>query len=188
MAFPQQCFCRGWQDFILRAFVFTSATSAKTSTRSKLVRLLPLLHISTRIRSIMCTIIVVQILLYKYCHMQCNVLFSRIKNCVLKIISDALFEFKNKNKYERKMLNRLRIFKRKICINSLCLMLQVLFFFGASRWTNGKGRKQKSYSKMWHYRISLIQWCESKACSIVTWMKRKRMNKLLKIYNWSDFL
>ena len=58
-AFPRQYSCRGWQDFILRASVFTSATSAKTSTRSKLVRLLPLLHISPRIRSIMCTIIVV---------------------------------------------------------------------------------------------------------------------------------
>ena len=55
-AFPRQCFCRGWQDFILRALVFTSA---KISMRSKLVRLLPLLHISPRIRSIMCTIIVV---------------------------------------------------------------------------------------------------------------------------------
>ena len=28
-------------------------------------------------------------------------------NIVLKIISDALFEFKSKDKYERKMLNRL---------------------------------------------------------------------------------
>ena len=75
----------------------------------------------------MCTIIVVQILLYKY--MQCNVLFSDIKNCVLKILLDALFEFKSKDKYERKMLNRLkRNFKRKIYINSFCLMSQVLFF------------------------------------------------------------
>ena len=55
-AFPRQFFCQGWQDFILRALVFTSATLAKTSTRSKLIRLLPLLHISSRIRSIMCTI------------------------------------------------------------------------------------------------------------------------------------
>ena len=40
-------------------------------------------------------------------------------NIVLKIILDALFEFKSKGKYERKMLNRLkRNFKRKICINS----------------------------------------------------------------------
>ena len=38
--------------------------------------------------------------------MQCNVLFSHVKNCVLKIISNALFEFKSKDKYERKMLNR----------------------------------------------------------------------------------
>ena len=104
-AFPRQCLCRGWQDFILRASAFTSA---KTSTRSKLVRLLPLLHISPRIRSIMCTIIVVQILLYKYCYMQCNVPFSHVKNCVLKILLDALFEFKSKDKYERKRLNRKR--------------------------------------------------------------------------------
>ena len=74
-AFPRQCFCRGWQNFILRASVFTSATSARTSMRSKLVRLLPLLDISPRIRSIMCTIIVVQILLYA---MQCG-LFSHQK-------------------------------------------------------------------------------------------------------------
>ena len=51
-----QCFCRGWQDCILRDSAFTLAALAKTSMRSKLVRLLPLLHISTRIRSIMCTI------------------------------------------------------------------------------------------------------------------------------------
>ena len=56
-AFPRQYFCRGWQDFILKASVFTSATC--TSARCKLVRLLPLLHISPRIRSIMCTNIVV---------------------------------------------------------------------------------------------------------------------------------
>ena len=50
------------------------------------------------------------------------------------MISDALFEFKSKDKYERKMLNRLkRNFKRKIYINSFCLMSQVLFFFGAGR-------------------------------------------------------
>ena len=79
-AFARQCFCRGWQDFILRALVFTLATSAITSTRNKLVRLLCLLHISQRIRSIMCTIIVVQIL-YKYCYMQCIVLFSHVKSC-----------------------------------------------------------------------------------------------------------
>ena len=96
----------------------------------------------------MCAIIEVQILLYKYCYMQCNVLFSHIKNCVLKIISDALFEFKSKDKYERKMLNRLkRNFKRKIYINSFCLMSQVLFFFDAGRWTNGKRMKQNKLFK-----------------------------------------
>ena len=80
-AFPWQFFSQGWQDFISSGSAFTLATSAKTSMRSKLVRMIPLLHISQRIRSIMCTIIVVQILLYKYCNMQCNVLFSHVKNC-----------------------------------------------------------------------------------------------------------
>ena len=124
--------CRGQQDFILKVSVFTSATSPKTSTRSKLVKLVLLLQILRRIRSIMCTIIAVQILLYTYYYMQCNVLLSPF--CILKVISDALFEFKSKGKYERKMLNRLkRNFKRKISINSSCLMSQVLFFFGAGR-------------------------------------------------------
>ena len=59
------------------------------------------------------TIIVVQILLYKYCYMQCNTLFSHINNFVLKIIFDALFEFKSKEKYERKMLNRLKKLQKK---------------------------------------------------------------------------
>ena len=65
--------------------------------------------------------------------MQCNVLFSHVKYCVLKIILDASFELRSKDKYERKMVNRLkRNFKRKNYI-SFCLMSQVLFFFGASR-------------------------------------------------------
>ena len=64
--------------------------------------------------------------------MQCAL--SDVKNCVLKILLDALFEFKSKDKYERKMLNRLkRNFERKIFINSFYLMSQVLFFFKASR-------------------------------------------------------
>ena len=128
-AFPRQCFCRNWQDFTLRALVFTSATSAQTSTRSELVKLLPLLHISPRIRSIKCTIIVVQILLYAMQY----ALFSRQKLC-FKNDSDALFEFKSKDKNERKMLSRLkRNFKRKIYINSFCIMSQVLIFFSAGR-------------------------------------------------------
>ena len=51
-AFSWYCLCGGFQDFILRALT----TLAKTLTRSKLVRLHLLLHISPRIRSIMCTI------------------------------------------------------------------------------------------------------------------------------------
>ena len=75
--------------------------------------------------------------------MQCNVLFSHVKHCVLKIILDALFEFKSKDKYETKMLNRLkRNFERKVYINSFYLMSQVLFSFGAARSTNGKRMKQ----------------------------------------------
>ena len=88
--------------FIFRASVFTWATSTKISTRSKLVKLLPLLHISPRIRSIMCTIIVVQIMMSKYCYSQCNVLFPHVKNFVSKIISDAYFSSKLKtNMIER---------------------------------------------------------------------------------------
>ena len=100
-SFPQQCYCWGQQNFILRAFVFTSATPTKTLTRSKLVKLLSLLHISPRIRSIICAIILVQILLYKYHYMQWNVLFSHVINCISKITSDALFEFKSKDKHEK---------------------------------------------------------------------------------------
>ena len=49
--------------------------------------------------------------------MQCNVLFSHVKHCVLKIILNALFEFKSKDKYKRKMLNRLkRNFKEKFIL------------------------------------------------------------------------
>ena len=81
----------------------------------------------------------IELLWYKFCckniaNMQRNVLFSHVKKCVLKIISDALFEFKNKDNDQRKMLNRLkRNFKRKIYINTFCLMSQVLSFFGAGR-------------------------------------------------------
>ena len=103
----------------------------------------------------MCRIIVVLILLCKYCYMHCDVPFSHIKNCALKIISNALLLFKSNGKYERKMLNRLRRnFKRKIYVNSFCLMSQVFFFFGGSRWTDGKRMKQnKSCLKLWRYRI-----------------------------------
>ena len=37
--------------------------------------------------------------------MQCA--FSHVRNCVLKIL-DTLFEFESKDKYKRKMLNRLK--------------------------------------------------------------------------------
>ena len=91
----------------------------------------------------MCTNIAVQILLYKYCYIGCNVFFPHVKNCVLRIILDALFEFKSKDKDDRKMLNRIkRNFKGKIYINSICLMSQVLFFFCAGRWTKCKRMKQ----------------------------------------------
>ena len=81
--------------------------------------------------------------------MQCNALFSHVKSCDLKIILDALFEFKSKDKYERKMFNRLkRNFKRKIYINSFCLMLQVLFFFRAGRGKNGEKVKKKLFKNV----------------------------------------
>ena len=55
----------------------------------------------------------------------CSFLTSKI---VLKTILNALFEFKSKDKYERKMLNILkRNFKRKIYIYSFCLMSQSYF-------------------------------------------------------------
>ena len=65
-ALPWQYFCQGWQDFILRASTFTLATSAKILIRSKLIRLLPLLHISPRIGSIMCTIQFKLLKVYQY--------------------------------------------------------------------------------------------------------------------------
>ena len=128
--------------FYIKRLSFYLGNLDKNLTRSKLVKLLLLLCISPRIR-----ILCVQLLLYKFCctnivicNAMCSFLTSKI---VLKIVSDALFEFKSKDKYERKMLSRLkRNFKREIYINTFCLMLQVLFFFGTSRWNNGKRMKQ----------------------------------------------
>ena len=111
--------------FYIKSLSVYLSNLGKNLTRSRFVKLLRLLHISPRIRSIMYTIIVVQMFLHKYCYMQCNMLFSHVKNSVLNVISDALFEFKSKDKYERKMLSRLkRNFERKICIN-LYLLLNV---------------------------------------------------------------
>ena len=80
-------------------------------------------------------------LLYKYCYLQCNVLFSHVKNC-FKNNFGCFIEFISKDKYERKMLNRL---KRNL--ESFCLMPEVLFFFDAGRWTNGKRMKQNKLFK-----------------------------------------
>ena len=67
----------------------------------------------------------------------CSFLTSKV---VFEIILDALFEFKSKGKYERKVFNRLKrnfkkkklckfmfiyVFKRKVCVNSFCLLPQV---------------------------------------------------------------
>ena len=61
------------------------------------------------------------------CSAMCSFLTS--KQCVSKIILDASFEFRSKDKYERKMLDRLkRNFKRKIYMNSFYLMPQVFIF------------------------------------------------------------
>ena len=89
-------FASALAGFYIKSLGIYFGNLGKNFDENKLVKLLPLLHISPRIRSIMCTIIVVQILLYKYCYMQCNVLFYHVKNCVLKIHFDALFEFKVK--------------------------------------------------------------------------------------------
>ena len=79
--------------------------------------------------------------------MQCNVLFSHVKNCALKIILDALFEFKSKDKYERKMINRLkRNFKRKIYKQLLLNVTSLILLW--SQHMNGKTMKKKSWLKM----------------------------------------
>ena len=58
-----------------------------------------------------CANFVVKILLYVYKAM-CSLVLPKI---VLKIILDALFEFRSKDKYERKMLNILKTnFKEKL--------------------------------------------------------------------------
>ena len=62
--------------FYIKRLSFYLGNLNKNLTRSKLVKLLLLLCISPRIK-----ILCVQLLLYKYCHMQCNVLFSHVKNC-----------------------------------------------------------------------------------------------------------
>ena len=49
LAFPRQC-------FLPMLAVFSIKNLGKTSARTKLVRLFPLLHISPRIRSILCTV------------------------------------------------------------------------------------------------------------------------------------
>ena len=75
LTFTWQCFGQGWKDFIFRVLVFTLATPAKISTRNNFIRLLRLLNIWPRKRSIMCANIELQILLYEYSYMQCNVHF-----------------------------------------------------------------------------------------------------------------
>ena len=128
LSFPQQCYCWGQQNFILTAFVFTSATPTKTLTRSKLVKLLSLLHISPRIRSIICAIILVQILLYKYYYVQWNVLFSHVINWISKIISDALFEFKSRDKYEKNAQYTKKKLSKKNLYKKLLLTVASLIF------------------------------------------------------------
>ena len=50
--------------------------------------------------------------------MHCDVLFSHIKNCFKN--NSGCFEFKSKDKYERKMLN---ILKRNLKQNKSCLKM-----------------------------------------------------------------
>ena len=110
-----------------------------------------------------CANFVVQILLNA---MQCA-LFSRQKLCFKDNFVCFVFEFKIKTNVKEWCLNRLkRNFKREIYMNNFCLMAQVLFFFGAGRWTDGKRVKQnKSCLKMWRYRIPPIRCCK-------TWKQR----------------
>ena len=124
--------------------------------------------------------------------MKCSVLFSHVKHCVLKIFLDALFEFKSKDKYGRKMLNRLkRNFERKIYISSFCLCLKSYFSLSPAdeqmvkEWNKIKVVQKCDVTEFrWYDDIQ----CESKACSTATWTKRKGMNKLPKIYNRADFV
>ena len=150
-ALPQQCFCQGWQDFILRASAFTSAISAKTLTKSKLVRLLPLRHISPKIGSIMCTI------QFRLSKVKGHPLF--IAACVIvitihfmhmtknRIIGKALcyqFSYKQGCVSSSSEVASIQFITEvsKIYINSFCLMSQVLFFFDTSTRTNDKRMKQ----------------------------------------------
>ena len=85
-ALRRHWFCRGQYDFILRASAFTWATSPKTSTRSKLVRWLALLHISTRTRSIICTIQFRNLKHHQYkFKVRCHLLFVAAQVMVITI-------------------------------------------------------------------------------------------------------
>ena len=96
LALPQQCFRQGWQDFTLRAPAFTLATSAKMSMRSELVKLLPLLHISPKMRSIMCTILFKLLKDHQYAFkVRCHPLF--VAACI--IIIAILFTYMTSNRF-----------------------------------------------------------------------------------------
>ena len=114
--------------FYSKSLSFYLGNFGKNLTRSKLVKLLPLLHVSPRIRSIMRTTIVVQILLYKYCYMQCNLLFSHVKNCVLKIISNALFEFKSKENMRERCSIEMKNSQKKNLYKYILLNFTSLIF------------------------------------------------------------
>ena len=94
-------------------------------------------------------------------------LFSYIKNWGFKIISNALFEFKNSNRIKRN-------FKRKNYVNSFCLIsLSLIFLWRCWQITRMKLYEYNVCLKMCHYRIWLIRWYKiwSKPFSIATWMK-----------------
>ena len=103
---------------------------------------------------------------------------------------DTLFKFKSKDKYEKKTLNRLKKnVKRKIYINSFCLKSYFSLALADEEMVRewNKIKVVKKYDATVFCRYDDIR-RESKAFSIATWTKRKRMNTLPNIYNWCDFL
>ena len=104
-AFPRQCFCRGWQDFVKSLGIYLG-NLGKNFDEKETCKVVPFTPYFTKNKkyyvcnyccAICCTNIVI-------CNAMCSFLTLKI---VLKIISDALFKFK-KDKYEKKMLNILK--------------------------------------------------------------------------------
>ena len=104
-AFPRQCFCWGWQDFVKSLGIYLG-NLGKNFDEKETCKVVPFTPYFTKNKkyyvcnyccAICCTNIVI-------CNAMCSFFTLKI---VLKIISDALFKFK-KDKYEKKMLNILK--------------------------------------------------------------------------------